>query len=121
MATVLLNGARRPKQYVLVTKNRHKHDQLLSHDLAKSMNFLQRWTWKARTGALKSMIPAATTTSETIGSSCRAEALATMRTSLLEMPTASVKMSTVSKPMRAICFMPLAVSMPACAKAVDNA
>src|SRR6516165_4624766 len=37
------------------------------HSAARSMNALQRCTWKARTGSLKSIRPAATTGSETMG------------------------------------------------------
>src|ERR1051326_9102699 len=40
--------------------------------------------------------------------------LATRLTSFLEMPTASVKMSAVSNPLREMCLSPVAVSMPTC-------
>src|ERR1017187_471425 len=81
--------------------------------LARPMYFLHRPTWNSRTGALKSIRPNATTGSEMIGRPSLSQVLAMRLISFCGMPTASVKMSTQSKPMRAMCSRPVAVSMPA--------
>src|SRR3569833_2458016 len=86
---------------------------LAPHSAARSTNILQRSTWNARTGSLKSIKPVATTTQETIGRLDFSQVHATSSFSFLEIVIASVKISTQSKPMRAMCLRPVAVSTPA--------
>ena len=80
---------------------------------ARSMNCLERAMWNSRTGCWKSIRPEAVNGSEMTGKPSFSVARATRLTSCLEMPTASVAISTQSKPMREMCFSPVTVATPA--------
>jgi len=77
------------------------------------MNSLQRAMWYSRTGSLKSIRPIATTGREKMGSVLASQVLVIADISSVEIIEGSVKISTESNPIRAICSRPVTVSTPA--------